>query len=106
MFRLRKTARVCPTSLLNAVTFASLGSPQRKIYAPGRVWRNEAPNPAQWIPEGGGMSDELLNLSSDLLGDKELLDVEAHSLRAANTEPTEGEPDGDDEVEGHLLLPE
>jgi hypothetical protein len=52
------------------------------------------------------MSDELLNLSSDLLGDKELLDVEAHSLRAANTEPTEGEPDGDAEVEGHLLLPE
>lgn len=52
------------------------------------------------------MSDELLNLSNDLLGDKELLDVEAHSLRA-NAEPTdEGEPDGDDEVEGHLLLPE
>ena len=50
------------------------------------------------------MSDELLNLSNELLADKELLDVEAHSLRAI-AEPTD-EGETDDEVEGHLLLPE
>ena len=55
----------------------------------------------------GGMSDELLNLSNELVADKELLEVEAYSL-CATAEPTdEGETDGDDEVaEGHLLLPE
>ena len=48
----------------------------------------------------------LLSLSNELLADKELLDVEAHSLRATAEPTDEGETDGDDEVEGHLLLPE
>jgi hypothetical protein len=52
------------------------------------------------------MSDELLNLSNELLADKELLDVQAHSLRATAEPTDEGETDGDDEIEGHLLLPE
>jgi len=34
------------------------------------------------------MSDELLNLSNELVADKELLEVEAHSL-CATAEPTD-----------------
>jgi len=53
------------------------------------------------------MSDELLNLSNELLADKEILEGEAHSRRVTAEPTDEGETDGDDEVaEGHLLLPE
>lgn len=45
------------------------------------------------------MSDELLNLSSDLLKNEEL-DVEGHVKREG---AEEAEDKGDDEVEAHLL---
>jgi lactoylglutathione lyase len=38
------------------------------------------------------MSDELLNLSNELLADKELFDVEAHSLRATAEPPAKVRP--------------
>jgi hypothetical protein len=46
------------------------------------------------------MSDELLNLSSDLLANEEL-DVEGHVKSDGAEEAPEGM--GDDEVEAHLL---
>ena len=46
------------------------------------------------------MSDELLNLSSDLLKNEEL-DVEGHGKNEGAEEAREG--NGDDEVEAHLL---
>ena len=46
------------------------------------------------------MSDELLNLSSDLLKNEEL-DVEGHVKSEGAEEAPEGT--GDDEVEAHLL---
>ena len=46
------------------------------------------------------MSDELLNLSSDLLKNEEL-DVEGHGKNEGAEEAPEGT--GDDEVEAHLL---
>jgi hypothetical protein len=46
------------------------------------------------------MSEELLNLSSDLLRNEEL-DVEGHAKKDSAEEATEAK--GDDEVEAHLL---
>jgi len=62
-----------------------------------RVWRSNGTG-SDRTPEGGTMSEELLNL--DLLKNEEL-DVEGHAKKDSAEEATEAK--GDDEVEAHLL---